>query len=101
MRNSYIQSNAFSKVKLQVTMSLSNLVSSTISRINGALFSEHCLRRSFKTILCYLENDYINLNKICSDNVTDKERVLSSLNFSAQVRFFLSCFVCMYYFNYF
>ncbi|KAH7727015.1 Dock6 protein [Aphelenchoides avenae] len=55
MRHSFERSYGFSKVKMQVTMSLSTLVSNASSY--GFLLDEKYLRRSLKTTLTYLESD--------------------------------------------
>lgn len=88
MRNSYVKKNSFLRTKLHITIAFSNLMSNIISNMNDALFSEHCLRRSFKTIFCYLENDYSNLSKICINNTTNTENFFTPFNFFFQVNFF-------------
>ena len=55
MRHAFEQSSSFSKVKMQITMSLSTLVSNSSSY--GFVLHESNLRRSLKTLLTYLEND--------------------------------------------
>uniref|UniRef100_A0A914Y863 DOCKER domain-containing protein n=1 Tax=Panagrolaimus superbus TaxID=310955 RepID=A0A914Y863_9BILA len=55
MRNAFEHSSSFSKVKMQITMSLSTLVSNASSY--GFALHESNLRRSLKTLLTYLEND--------------------------------------------
>ena len=55
MRQSYEHSLNFSKVKMQITMSLSTLVSN--SSFFGFHLNECNLRKSLKTLLTYLEND--------------------------------------------
>ncbi|XP_047738300.1 dedicator of cytokinesis protein 7 isoform X2 [Hyalella azteca] len=83
MRHNFIIGNNFSRVKMQVTMSLSSLVGTWHS------FSESCLRASLKTILTYSEQDthlphsssfpeqvkelMFNLHMILSDTVKMKE----------------------------
>ncbi|KAF2358297.1 DHR-1 domain [Trinorchestia longiramus] len=83
MRHNFIIGNNFSRVKMQVTMSLSSLVGTWHS------FSEACLRASLKTILTYSEQDthlphsssfpeqvkelMFNLHMILSDTVKMKE----------------------------
>ncbi|KAG6453981.1 hypothetical protein O3G_MSEX008442 [Manduca sexta] len=51
MRHHYQLGNNFSRVKMQVTMSLSSLVGTSTT------FSEESLRRALKTILVYAEHD--------------------------------------------
>ncbi|XP_028173843.1 dedicator of cytokinesis protein 8-like, partial [Ostrinia furnacalis] len=51
MRQHYQLGNNFSRVKMQVTMSLSSLVGTS------ATFSEDALRRALKTVLVYAEKD--------------------------------------------
>lgn len=82
MRQNYDVGNNFSRVKMQVTMSLSSLVGTS------ATFSEESLRRALKTILLYAEQDselqetsfpeqvkdlVFNLHMILSDTVKMKE----------------------------
>ncbi|CAB3248141.1 unnamed protein product [Arctia plantaginis] len=82
MRQHYQLGNNFSRVKMQVTMSLSSLVGTSTT------FSEDSLRRALKTILVYAEHDHdlqdsnfpeqvkdlvFNLHMILSDTVKMKE----------------------------
>lgn len=82
MRHHYQLGNNFSRVKMQVTMSLSSLVGTSTT------FSEESLRRALKTILVYAEHDHdlqdttfpeqvkdlvFNLHMILSDTVKMKE----------------------------
>ncbi|XP_063839037.1 dedicator of cytokinesis protein 7 [Ostrinia nubilalis] len=82
MRQHYQLGNNFSRVKMQVTMSLSSLVGTS------ATFSEDALRRALKTVLVYAEKDQdlhdtnfpeqvkdlvFNLHMILSDTVKMKE----------------------------
>ncbi|XP_013192989.1 dedicator of cytokinesis protein 7 [Amyelois transitella] len=82
MRQHYQLGNNFSRVKMQVTMSLSSLVGTSTT------FSEESLRRALKTILVYAEHDtdlqgttfpeqvkdlVFNLHMILSDTVKMKE----------------------------
>ncbi|KAL4720843.1 hypothetical protein ACJJTC_016712, partial [Scirpophaga incertulas] len=82
MRHHYQLGNNFSRVKMQVTMSLSSLVGTS------ATFSEEALRRALKTVLLYAERDVelaatsfpeqvkdlvFNLHMILSDTVKMKE----------------------------
>ncbi|XP_063891201.1 dedicator of cytokinesis protein 7 [Helicoverpa armigera] len=82
MRQHYQLGNNFSRVKMQVTMSLSSLVGTSTT------FSEDSLRRALKTILMYAEHDadladttfpeqvkdlVFNLHMILSDTVKMKE----------------------------
>uniref|UniRef100_A0A8C1C261 Dedicator of cytokinesis 8 n=2 Tax=Cyprinus carpio TaxID=7962 RepID=A0A8C1C261_CYPCA len=82
MRYSYSSASNFSRVKMQVTMSLASLVGKS-----SDIHEEH-LRRSFRTILAYAEEDtemqstqlpsqvdelLRNLNSILSDTVKMKE----------------------------
>ncbi|XP_063618134.1 dedicator of cytokinesis protein 7 [Cydia splendana] len=82
MRHHYQLGNNFSRVKMQVTMSLSSLVGTSTT------FSEESLRRALKTILVYAERDpdlqqtsfpeqvkdlVFNLHMILSDTVKMKE----------------------------
>ncbi|KPJ13246.1 Dedicator of cytokinesis protein 6 [Papilio machaon] len=82
MRQHYQLGNNFSRVKMQVTMSLSSLVGTS------ATFSEEALRRALKTVLVYAERDVelqdtsfpeqvkdlvFNLHMILSDTVKMKE----------------------------
>ncbi|XP_026325619.1 dedicator of cytokinesis protein 7 isoform X2 [Hyposmocoma kahamanoa] len=82
MRQHYQLGNNFSRVKMQVTMSLSSLVGTSTT------FSEESLRRALKTILMYAEHDadlqdtsfpeqvkdlVFNLHMILSDTVKMKE----------------------------
>ncbi|XP_073967695.1 dedicator of cytokinesis protein 7-like [Choristoneura fumiferana] len=82
MRHHYQLGNNFSRVKMQVTMSLSSLVGTSTT------FSEESLRRALKTILLYAEKDpdlqqtsfpeqvkdlVFNLHMILSDTVKMKE----------------------------
>ncbi|XP_037301590.1 dedicator of cytokinesis protein 7-like [Manduca sexta] len=82
MRHHYQLGNNFSRVKMQVTMSLSSLVGTSTT------FSEESLRRALKTILVYAEHDaelqdtsfpeqvkdlVFNLHMILSDTVKMKE----------------------------
>lgn len=55
MRQSFESGANLSKVKMQITMSLSTLVS-TGTR-HGDWINEDCLRRSLKTVLTYSETD--------------------------------------------
>uniref|UniRef100_A0A7E4ZYH3 C2 DOCK-type domain-containing protein n=1 Tax=Panagrellus redivivus TaxID=6233 RepID=A0A7E4ZYH3_PANRE len=55
MRSSFEASTSFARVKMQITMSLSTLVSNAASY--GFTLSESNLRRSLKTLLIYLESD--------------------------------------------
>ncbi|KAE9549990.1 hypothetical protein FO519_006810, partial [Halicephalobus sp. NKZ332] len=55
MRQSYEHSSSFAKVKMQITMSLSTLVSNSSSF--GFHLNESNLRKSLKTLLTYLDND--------------------------------------------
>ncbi|VDN25837.1 unnamed protein product [Gongylonema pulchrum] len=90
MRQSFESGSSFSKVKMQITMSLSTLVS-TGTRY-GDWINEDCLRRSLKTVLSYSETDastdsqlrgttfseqvkdlVFNLHMILSDTVKMKE----------------------------
>uniref|UniRef100_A0A672S0Y0 Dedicator of cytokinesis 8 n=1 Tax=Sinocyclocheilus grahami TaxID=75366 RepID=A0A672S0Y0_SINGR len=73
MRYSYSSASNFSRVKMQVTMSLASLVGKSSD------IHEEYLRRSFRTILAYAEEDtemqstQLNLNSILSDTVKMKE----------------------------
>ncbi|KAJ0181570.1 hypothetical protein K1T71_002292 [Dendrolimus kikuchii] len=82
MRQHYQLGNNFSRVKMQVTMSLSSLVGTSTT------LSEESLRRALKTILVYAEHDHdlqdttfpeqvkdlvFNLHMILSDTVKMKE----------------------------
>nr|XP_037877673.1 dedicator of cytokinesis protein 7 isoform X2 [Bombyx mori] len=82
MRQHYLLGNNFSRVKMQITMSLSSLVGTSTT------FSEESLRRALKTILVYAERDadmhdttfpeqvkdlVFNLHMILSDTVKMKE----------------------------
>ncbi|XP_072936330.1 dedicator of cytokinesis protein 7 [Epargyreus clarus] len=82
MRHHYRLGNNFSRVKMQVTMSLSSLVGTSTT------FSEESLRRALKTVLMYAEKDQdlhdtnfpeqvkdlvFNLHMILSDTVKMKE----------------------------
>ncbi|XP_076145387.1 dedicator of cytokinesis protein 8 isoform X3 [Alosa pseudoharengus] len=82
MRYSYSSASNFSRVKMQVTMSLASLVGKSSD------VQEEYLRRSFRTILAYAEEDtemqatqlpaqvdelLENLNRILSDTVKMKE----------------------------
>ncbi|CAH0726332.1 unnamed protein product, partial [Brenthis ino] len=82
MRHHYHLGNNFSRVKMQVTMSLSSLVGTSTT------FSEESLRRALKTVLLYAEHDQdlqdtsfpeqvkdlvFNLHMILSDTVKMKE----------------------------
>ncbi|XP_068621586.1 dedicator of cytokinesis protein 7 [Battus philenor] len=82
MRQHYQLGNNFSRVKMQVTMSLSSLVGTSTT------FSEEALRRALKTVLVYAERDVelqdtsfpeqvkdlvFNLHMILSDTVKMKE----------------------------
>ncbi|XP_050685080.1 dedicator of cytokinesis protein 7 isoform X2 [Leptidea sinapis] len=82
MRHHYRLGNNFSRIKMQVTMSLSSLVGTSTT------FSEESLRRALKTILLYAEHDQdlqdtnfpeqvkdlvFNLHMILSDTVKMKE----------------------------
>ncbi|XP_039764432.1 dedicator of cytokinesis protein 7 isoform X2 [Pararge aegeria] len=82
MRHHYHLGNNFSRVKMQVTMSLSSLVGTSTT------FSEESLRRALKTVLMYAEHDQdlqdtnfpeqvkdlvFNLHMILSDTVKMKE----------------------------
>ncbi|XP_011613887.1 dedicator of cytokinesis protein 8 isoform X1 [Takifugu rubripes] len=82
MRYSYSNANNFSRVKMQVTMSLASLVGKSSD------FQEEYLRRSLRTILAYAEEDtemhntqlpsqvdelLRNLNSILSDTVKMRE----------------------------
>lgn len=97
MRNSYIKLNAFPKIKLHITKSFFNLVSSIISNTSDSLFNEHYVRRSFKTILCYLEKDYLNLSKICNNNITNTKHFSTPLNFFFQVKLnFFFTIICIF-----
>lgn len=90
MRESYETGNSLARVKMQITMSLSTLVSNGTR--NGSWLNEDCLRRSLKTILNYAETDshsdsqrlnacfteqvkdlVFNLHMILSDTVKMKE----------------------------
>uniref|UniRef100_A0A8C4F0T5 Dedicator of cytokinesis 8 n=1 Tax=Dicentrarchus labrax TaxID=13489 RepID=A0A8C4F0T5_DICLA len=74
MRYSYSNASNFSRVKMQVTMSLASLVGKSSD------FQEEYLRRSLRTILAYAEEDteilillLRNLNSILSDTVKMRE----------------------------
>uniref|UniRef100_A0A8D3DJ61 Dedicator of cytokinesis 8 n=1 Tax=Scophthalmus maximus TaxID=52904 RepID=A0A8D3DJ61_SCOMX len=73
MRYSYSNASNFSRVKMQVTMSLASLVGKSSD------FQEEYLRRSLRTILAYAEDDtemqntQLNLNSILSDTVKMRE----------------------------
>lgn len=82
MRYSYSNASNFSRVKMQVTMSLASLVGKSSD------FQEDYLRRSLRTILAYAEEDsemqntqlpsqvdelLRNLNSILSDTVKMRE----------------------------
>ncbi|XP_045511771.1 dedicator of cytokinesis protein 7 [Colias croceus] len=82
MRQHYHLGNNFSRIKMQVTMSLSSLVGTSTT------FSEESLRRALKTVLMYAEHDQdlqdtgfpeqvkdlvFNLHMILSDTVKMKE----------------------------
>ncbi|CAG9567548.1 unnamed protein product [Danaus chrysippus] len=82
MRHHYHLGHNFSRVKMQVTMSLSSLVGTSPT------FSEESLRRALKTVLMYAEHDHdlqgtnfpeqvkdlvFNLHMILSDTVKMKE----------------------------
>uniref|UniRef100_A0AAZ3Q662 Dedicator of cytokinesis 8 n=1 Tax=Oncorhynchus tshawytscha TaxID=74940 RepID=A0AAZ3Q662_ONCTS len=73
MRYSFSSANNFSRVKMQVTMSLASLVGKSSD------FHEEYLRRSLRTILAYAEEDTemqntpLNLNSILSDTVKMRE----------------------------
>lgn len=71
MRQSFESGPNFSKVKMQITMSLSTLVS--MGTRQGNWINEDCLRRSLKTVLTYSEIDAF----------TDQQ--LRSTTFSEQV----------------
>ncbi|VDK44685.1 unnamed protein product [Anisakis simplex] len=90
MRQSFESGANFSKVKMQITMSLSTLVSTGTRQ--GDWINEDCLRRSLKTVLTYSETDantdsqlrsttfseqvkdlVFNLHMILSDTVKMKE----------------------------
>lgn len=55
MRQSFESGASFSKVKMQITMSLSTLVST--GNKHGDWINEDCLRHSLKTVLTYSEMD--------------------------------------------
>ena len=55
MRQSFETGSNFARVKMQVTVSLSTLVSSQAA--GGPWFSEAHLRKSLKTLLIYAEQD--------------------------------------------
>lgn len=55
MRQSFESGANLSKVKMQITMSLSTLVSTGTKC--GDWINEDCLRRSLKTVLIYAETD--------------------------------------------
>uniref|UniRef100_A0A8C9VSN1 Dedicator of cytokinesis 8 n=1 Tax=Scleropages formosus TaxID=113540 RepID=A0A8C9VSN1_SCLFO len=79
MRYSYSSASNFSRVKMQVTMSLASLVGKSSD------FHEEYLRRSLRTMLAYAEEDtevqstqfpsqvQLNLNSILSDTVKMRE----------------------------
>uniref|UniRef100_A0A8C9YQ33 Dedicator of cytokinesis 8 n=1 Tax=Sander lucioperca TaxID=283035 RepID=A0A8C9YQ33_SANLU len=73
MRYSYSNASNFSRVKMQVTMSLASLVGKSSD------FQEEYLRCSLRTILAYAEEDtemqntQLNLNSILSDTVKMRE----------------------------
>uniref|UniRef100_A0A8C7Z2D4 Dedicator of cytokinesis 8 n=1 Tax=Oryzias sinensis TaxID=183150 RepID=A0A8C7Z2D4_9TELE len=73
MRYSYSNASNFSRIKMQVTMSLASLVGKSSD------FQEEYLRRSLRTILAYAEEDaemqntQLNLNCILSDTVKMRE----------------------------
>ncbi|MCP9262223.1 Dedicator of cytokinesis protein 6 [Dirofilaria immitis] len=90
MRQSFESGSSFSKVKMQITMSLSTLVSTGTK--HGDWINEDCLRHSLKTVLTYSETDasidsqlrnttfseqvkdlVFNLHMILSDTVKMKE----------------------------
>ncbi|VDK84318.1 unnamed protein product, partial [Onchocerca ochengi] len=90
MRQSFESGTNFSKVKMQITMSLSTLVSTGTK--HGDWINEDCLRHSLKTVLTYSETDasidsqlrnttfseqvkdlVFNLHMILSDTVKMKE----------------------------
>ncbi|VDO43231.1 unnamed protein product [Onchocerca flexuosa] len=90
MRQSFESGASFSKVKMQITMSLSTLVSTGTK--HGDWINEDCLRYSLKTVLTYSETDasidsqlrnttfseqvkdlVFNLHMILSDTVKMKE----------------------------
>nr|CRZ23221.1 Bm4167 [Brugia malayi] len=90
MRQSFESGASFSKVKMQITMSLSTLVSTGTKY--GDWINEDCLRHSLKTVLTYSETDasidsqlrnttfseqvkdlVFNLHMILSDTVKMKE----------------------------
>uniref|UniRef100_A0A158Q851 Dedicator of cytokinesis protein 6 n=1 Tax=Elaeophora elaphi TaxID=1147741 RepID=A0A158Q851_9BILA len=90
MRQSFESGASFSKVKMQITMSLSTLVSTGTK--HGDWINEDCLRHSLKTVLTYSETDasidsqlrnttfseqvkdlVFNLHMILSDTVKMKE----------------------------
>ncbi|EYC06394.1 hypothetical protein Y032_0076g1034 [Ancylostoma ceylanicum] len=55
MRESYENGSSLARVKMQITMSLSTLVSNATRE--GVWLNEDCLRRSLKTVLIYSETD--------------------------------------------
>ncbi|ETN73561.1 dedicator of cytokinesis [Necator americanus] len=55
MRESYENGSSLARVKMQITMSLSTLVSNATKE--GVWLNEDCLRRSLKTVLIYAETD--------------------------------------------
>ncbi|CAI4226264.1 unnamed protein product [Auanema sp. JU1783] len=91
MRESFDSGNSFARLKMQITMALSTLVSNGTRA--GMWLNEDCLRRSLKTVLIYAETDcgsdsimrsqacfseqvkdlIFNLHMILSDTVKMKE----------------------------
>uniref|UniRef100_A0A1I7WWD4 DOCKER domain-containing protein n=1 Tax=Heterorhabditis bacteriophora TaxID=37862 RepID=A0A1I7WWD4_HETBA len=74
MRESFENGNSLARVKMQITMSLSTLVSNG-TRL-GLWLNEDCLRRSLKTVLIYAETDastdhHTRANSSFSEQVKD------------------------------
>ncbi|WKX95563.1 hypothetical protein Q1695_012204 [Nippostrongylus brasiliensis] len=74
MRESFESGSRLARVKMQITMSLSTLVSNATRE--GMWLNEDCLRRSLKTVLIYSETDantdpHIRANSSFSEQVKD------------------------------
>lgn len=97
MRQSFESGANLSKVKMQITMSLSTLVS-TGTR-HGDWINEDCLRRSLKTVLTYSETDASTDPQLRA--TTFSEQVGFSLDLgdivSHQNRFVLSITYCLFF----
>ncbi|KAK6060204.1 hypothetical protein COOONC_02136 [Cooperia oncophora] len=74
MRESFESGSSLARVKMQITMSLSTLVSNATRE--GVWLNEDCLRRSLKTVLIYSETDantdpHTRANSSFSEQVKD------------------------------